>query len=165
MPDEGSFASFSALPANTTLPALGAVQVQKPASCSKGAWLGSTPQSYTYAWLRDGVAISGATSATYTPPLSAAGHKLSCRVTAKNLGGSSPAVSKAVSPRACVVPAVIGKTLTVAKSAIQTAHCAVGTVTSAHSSKTKGLVISEKPAAHTVMAVGGKVALVVSLGP
>jgi PASTA domain-containing protein/beta-propeller uncharacterized protein DUF5122 len=159
------FASFSALPANKTLPTLGAVQVEKPASCSKGAWLGSTPQSYTYAWLQDGVVISGARSSTYTPKLSAAGHKLSCRVSAKNLGGSALAVSKAVSPMACVVPAVNGKTLAAAKVAIQAAHCSVGAVTTAHSSQAKGSVIGESPKAHTVMPVGGKVALVVSAGP
>jgi hypothetical protein len=160
------FASFSVLPASKKPPALSAgVQVLKPASCSKGAWLGSTPQSYTYAWLQDGVAISGATSPKYTPTLATGGHKLSCRVTATNLGGSTSAVSKAVSPLACVVPAVTGKSSTAAKGAIVAAHCSVGAVTSAHSPQTKGSVIGEKPVAHRVLPVGGKVALVVSLGP
>jgi hypothetical protein len=66
----------------------------------------------------------------------------------------------------CVVPNVAGKTLAAAKTALANAHCAVGTVTQAASTKVpKGDVISQSPAAGKQLAYGSKVSLVVSSGP
>ena len=49
--------------------------------------------SLTYQWLRDGTAISGATSATYTAVTGDLNHKLSVKVTASNGGGSATLTS------------------------------------------------------------------------
>jgi hypothetical protein len=68
--------------------------------------------------------------------------------------------------KACVVPSVTGKLLSSAEAALKAASCATGTVSKAYSSTLPvGYVISETPAAGKKLAVGGKVALVVSKGP
>jgi hypothetical protein len=59
-------------------------------NCTMGNWRGE-PTSYAYAWQKDGVAISGATSATYTVTADDAGHGLACVVTATNALGSTVA--------------------------------------------------------------------------
>jgi len=65
----------------------------------------------------------------------------------------------------CVVPKVKGKTLAAAKRALVRAKCAMGKLTRAYSAKvTKGLVISQRPAAGKSLTRGAKVALVVSNG-
>lgn len=118
-----SFASFSESPANTAAPSIAAVHVGQQSSCSKGSWSGSMPQSYAYAWFLDGSAIGGAASATYTPTLSEAGHKLSCRVTARNPGGSSSALSAPAS-----VPPPPDATTVVASAITQTSATMNGSV-------------------------------------
>jgi hypothetical protein len=45
--------------------------------------------SVSYSWLRDGVAIPGATTAIYTPVAGDAGHKATCQVTGKNGMGAT----------------------------------------------------------------------------
>lgn len=47
-------------------------------------------------WLRDGVAISGATAASYTPVTADVGKMVAFRVTATGLGGEATATSQAV---------------------------------------------------------------------
>jgi len=65
----------------------------------------------------------------------------------------------------CVVPKVKGKPLAASKRAIQKAHCSVGKVTKAFSSKVKkGRVISQKPKPGKKLAKGSKVKLTVSKG-
>ena len=71
-----------------------------------GAWTGS-PSSYTIAFLRDGVAISGTsttisgTTATYTTTGADVGHAITFSVVANNAGGSSTtATSSAITPTA-----------------------------------------------------------------
>ncbi len=69
------------------------------------------------------------------------------------------------SKTACKVPAVKGKTLAAAKTALKKAHCGVGTVTKkASSTIAKGKVISSRPKAGTKHKTGTKVALTVSGG-
>jgi hypothetical protein len=68
-------------------------------------------------------------------------------------------------PTYCVVPYMISKTLTVAKSLLTKAHCALGTVTNKHAPYTKGLVINQTIAYGAKRPVGTKVGLTVSLGP
>jgi hypothetical protein len=95
-------------PVNVTVP----VVVNTPATvgrvlgCSGGSWSGSTPQTYTYQWLRTGVAISGATGQYYTVTSADTGNTLACRVTATNVAGSAAATSAAVS---VTIPPVVGK--------------------------------------------------------
>lgn len=70
----------------TTLPVLNGVGgVGSLLSVTNPVWslLGVTN---SFQWLRDGVPIAGATSATYTPVLADAGHDLSARVTGSVLG-------------------------------------------------------------------------------
>jgi uncharacterized delta-60 repeat protein len=65
----------------------------------------------------------------------------------------------------CVVPRVKGKILVAARRAIVKAHCSVGKVTRAFSSKVKkGRVISQKPQAGKRLGAGSKVKLMVSKG-
>jgi uncharacterized delta-60 repeat protein len=69
------------------------------------------------------------------------------------------------SPLVCRVPNVMGKTLRSAKRAIKHAHCTVGRVTRAFSSKVgAGRVISQRPRPHRVLPAGAKIKLVVSKG-
>jgi hypothetical protein len=63
--------------------------------CSQGTWNGSPTLSYQ--WLRNGVAIAGATASEYQPvPAEDEGKALQCQVTATNAAGSSRAVSRDV---------------------------------------------------------------------
>lgn len=165
-PQQG-FASFSLPPASSAAPAIGALQVGQPTTCSKGSWSGSTPQTYTYVWLRDGAAIGAATAATYTPLAGDRGHELSCRVTATNVAGSASAVSASVlvPQLMCVVPKLKGKTLKAAKRVLRAANCSLGKVGKAYSAKIKkGRVVSQKPKPHTVKPLDARVKLVLSRG-
>jgi hypothetical protein len=60
------------------------------ASCTMGNWQGE-PTEYAYAWHKDGVAIAGATSATYAVQPDDSGHSVACVVTATNALGSTVA--------------------------------------------------------------------------
>jgi hypothetical protein len=61
-------------------------------SCINGGFLNS-PKTLTYAWLRNGVVIAGATSTTYTPTTADIGQGVACRITATNAAGSGDATS------------------------------------------------------------------------
>lgn len=81
-------------PVNTVAPvASGGPSVGQTLSCAPGAWSGKIAPTYTYAWLRDGVAIPGATANTYVVQAGDQGNGLTCKVTATNKYGSSAAVS------------------------------------------------------------------------
>src|SRR5690606_38669471 len=62
-------------------------------SVDNGTWTGS-PTSYAYAWKADGVAIDGATAATYELTDEEIGAVITCTVTATNAGGSTAATSE-----------------------------------------------------------------------
>ena len=86
--------------------------------------------------------------------------KAGTKVKLKVSSGKKPASGKS-----CKVPAVKGKTLGAAKSALKKANCAVGKVTDkASSTVAKGKVISSSPKAGTTHKAGTKVALTVSSG-
>jgi hypothetical protein len=66
----------------------------------------------------------------------------------------------------CVVPKLVGKTLVVARRAIVAAHCSVGVVRHAVSTRAKhGLVVSQTPPVGAKRARGASVNLVVGSGP
>lgn len=54
---------------------------------STGTWNGTAPITYAYKWLRDGIAISGATANTYTLTSGDVGKTISAEVTAINTYG------------------------------------------------------------------------------
>jgi hypothetical protein len=81
-------------PENATAPIIsGTAKVGQALTCSEGAWSTPAPTSYTYKWLRNGVAIGGAESSTYTVTAADEGHSISCEVTATDAVGSKSAVS------------------------------------------------------------------------
>ncbi len=96
------------MPAKTALPLIsGPPAVGSTVGCSTGAWTGS-PESLSYAWTRDGAAVTGATGPTYVVTLADVDHALRCVVVATNDGGSSKATSAPVVgellPGACANP-------------------------------------------------------------
>jgi beta-lactam-binding protein with PASTA domain len=64
----------------------------------------------------------------------------------------------------CVVPRVVGKTLSAAKRILRAAHCGVGKTTRVYSKLKRGRVVAEKPRAGRHLKSGARVALTVSKG-
>ncbi len=85
------------VPVNTVAPVIsGSALPGKTLTCPTGSWTGS-PTKYTYAWYRNGKAISGAASNSYTVQVADEGSTLTCVVTASNgAGAGKPATSKGV---------------------------------------------------------------------
>jgi Carboxypeptidase regulatory-like domain len=93
-------------PVNTVAPVVsGAVAVGRPLSCATGTWTGSPTLAYTYAWLRNGSAIAGATASAYVVQAADQGTELACKVTATNKSGSAGAVSNTLTVPAAPPPA------------------------------------------------------------
>lgn len=83
-----------AAPSNTTLPVItGTPRVGQTLAGTSGTWAGSPSPTYAFQWLRDGVAITGATSSTYEVTEADLGSVISFRVVASNFNGSAIAVS------------------------------------------------------------------------
>ncbi len=81
-------------PVNTEAPvASGSTSVGQTLSCAPGSWTGKIAPTFAYAWLRDGVAIPGATANTYVVQSADEGNGITCRVTATNKYGSAAAAS------------------------------------------------------------------------
>ena len=86
------------LPVNSVLPAItGDAYQGETLSVSDGTW-SNTPDTYTYQWNRDGVAISGATEDEYELVLADVGAVITCTVKATNSGVSAVAVSEGTDP-------------------------------------------------------------------
>ena len=66
-------------------------------TCSNGTWTNS-PTSFAHQWLRNGVAIPGATGATYVLTQADVGTAVACQVTASNAGGSASRTSASFFP-------------------------------------------------------------------
>ncbi|MDQ3023821.1 MAG: hypothetical protein M3R04_05470 [bacterium] len=82
-------------PVNTVLPVItGTAQAGQTLSATTGTWTG-VGISYTYAWRRGGVAISGATVSTYLLAVADVGATITVTVTATNTGGATVATSAA----------------------------------------------------------------------
>lgn len=77
-------------------PVLSPAQVGLAITCPTGTWAGYPAPTFTYQWKLAGQAISGATSASYTPVQSDAAQALSCTVTATNSSGARSVDTNAV---------------------------------------------------------------------
>lgn len=85
-------------PANTVLPAItGTAQVGQTLTVDDGTFTGDATITYSYQWYAAGVAISGATSATYDLTASEEGKIITARVTAINDAGTAFAFTDATS--------------------------------------------------------------------
>jgi hypothetical protein len=88
-------------PVNTAAPVVSATSLSVAgagvASCTTGTWT-NTPTSYTYQWLRAGVAIAGATTNSHTLVAADVGATLTCQVTAINAAGQTSVASNAIGP-------------------------------------------------------------------
>ncbi len=73
----------------------GTTRVGGMLTASPGTW-SATPTATSYAWLRNGSPIDGATAATYRPTRADVGRSLSARVTVTTPGGTASAGSSAV---------------------------------------------------------------------
>ena len=74
---------------------LGTPTVGSQLSCLSGGFL-NQPKTLTYAWLRNGAVIAGATTPTYTLTAADLGRSVACRITATNDAGSGEATSDSV---------------------------------------------------------------------
>ena len=89
-------------PMNTVAPTIsGTATVGQSLTAADGSWTGSP--SLSRQWLRNGVAIGGATGNTYTVNAADASSTISVRVTATNAGGSATATSNTLSVPAAPV--------------------------------------------------------------
>jgi hypothetical protein len=85
-------------PFDVTAPTVaGTPAVGQLLTCSTGTWNGEPPLTYAYKWLRDGVAVAGASADTYAVSTADVGESLVCEVTATNKGASASTISGAVS--------------------------------------------------------------------
>lgn len=83
-------------PTNTVLPAItGTAEVGETLSVDNGTFTGDATITYAYQWYAGGVAISGATSATFDLTSTQLGKIITARVTATNAAGTAFAFSDA----------------------------------------------------------------------
>lgn len=91
--DVRTFLAKAPAPANTAPPIItGKAVVGAELAASTGTWDGAD-LAYAYQWKRDGAAINGATTATYTVRAADAGSRISVTVTARGAGGETSADS------------------------------------------------------------------------
>jgi PKD domain len=82
---------------NRTLPWIqGVPRVGNTVTCRRGAWTGTPPVRFTYAWRRDGSVVAKRTQRTYRLGPRDLGSLIACEVTATNPAGSARAVSAIV---------------------------------------------------------------------
>lgn len=103
----------------------GTAKVGAKLTASPGTW-SPVPASYRYAWMVDGVAVTGATSSTFTIPAAAAGKAITVKVTGLKqhytTTSTTSAPTAAVAPGTFTAPqptitgtAKVGRTLTVSR--------------------------------------------------
>jgi hypothetical protein len=139
--DEGSttpginVAMVPSAPHNTAAPVVtGTALVGDALMCSNGSWTGegmlsvqtgwplTTP--FGYQWLREGSAISGATSASYVVQSADEGHGLACEVTATNAAGHEASKSASVTVPVAAVTALTQRLAFVKDTAKASIACA-----------------------------------------
>lgn len=88
--------SLQAAPVNSIAPVIsGTATVGATLTTTNGTW-NNNPTTFTYAWLKAGVEIAGATNATYVVAGNDLGASISCRVTGTNSGGFATATSNSI---------------------------------------------------------------------
>ena len=88
-------------------PALtGSGTIGAPVTVDPGTWGGTPEPALAFQWLIGGVAVSGATGASYAPQPADDGKPLACRITGTNPAGSAEAVTAAI-PVAYAPPAAV----------------------------------------------------------
>ena len=75
-------------PVSSTPTISGTARLKQVVTANAGSWA-PTPTSFAYQWLRDGVAIPGATAATYAAVVDDVNHRLAVRVTGVRSGFTS----------------------------------------------------------------------------
>jgi hypothetical protein len=102
---ESGFNAYTITVKNTGDEATGTI-VGKRLTCETGEWRGEP--TFTYQWLRDGVAISGANSSTYSLTGTDEGKAIQCQVTGSDAGGATNFLSGSlvVSPEPPTTPPV-----------------------------------------------------------
>jgi hypothetical protein len=70
--------------------------VGRTLKCTQCGWAGGAPLTFTFAWLRDCVAISGATATRFVLATADATHHVACRLTAQNPFGTAEVTRAAV---------------------------------------------------------------------
>jgi hypothetical protein len=84
-------------PTNTATPTItGTPAAGQALTCSNGSWTGEPSLKFTYQWLHNGSAISGANGSIYGVQTSDQGASLTCKVTASNKYGTASVTSAAV---------------------------------------------------------------------
>lgn len=93
------YAADPVAPANVSAPSIaGSTGTQgNVLQAAIGSWTGDMPMTFAYQWVKAGVDISGATSASYTILSGDVGSSVTVRVTATNYLGSTAATSAAAS--------------------------------------------------------------------
>lgn len=87
------------IPTNTVAPAItGTTVVGQTLTASNGTWTGTATITYARQWKRDGVAISGATGATYVLVAGDVGKTITVTVTATNGVGAVSVTSAGRGP-------------------------------------------------------------------
>lgn len=107
----------------------GTTIVGKTLTGSVGGTWSPTPDSLTYQWLRDGVAIPGATSLTYVLTSADQGHYLRFRVTATKAGYATTAKTSSQTAAIRGVFTTVAPTVTGTKTVGSTLTAATGTWT------------------------------------
>lgn len=89
--------SAAGAPVNVNVPAIGGIaQVGQELNAYPGEWTGGG--AITYVWKNEGVAIGGATAATYTPVVGDIGDNITVTVTRTNSTGAASATSAETLP-------------------------------------------------------------------
>lgn len=154
------------LPQNSSLPVISGSQIAgNQLTTSTGAWAGNP--TFTYQWYKNGVAISGATTNTYTTVSGDTGSSISVRVTATNVSGSAYASSadlsilSATAPINTILPAISGSATVGLSISVSTGSWTNSPVSYAYQWKRNGVNISgETNSTYTV--VSGDVSTVLS---